>query len=81
LPNPSPTRPSRPLWTSSASGKSESRGPQSKDEPQGCKGRIELCRKKKRITGLLFTVVACLRFAIREGGRTVGSGVVTKVLK
>jgi elongation factor Tu len=32
----------------------------------------------------LITVIACeegLRFAIREGGRTVGAGVVTKITK
>ena len=32
----------------------------------------------------LITPIACeegLRFAIREGGRTVGSGVVTKILE
>jgi elongation factor Tu len=37
-----------------------------------------------KITGELITPVAMdegLRFAIREGGRTVGAGVVSKVLK
>jgi len=36
------------------------------------------------ITGELITPVAMnenLRFAIREGGRTVGAGVVTKIIK
>jgi elongation factor Tu len=36
------------------------------------------------ITGKLITPVAMvegLRFAIREGGRTVGAGVVTKIIK
>ena len=36
------------------------------------------------ITVKLITPIACeegLRFAIREGGRTVGSGVVSKIIK
>ena len=37
-----------------------------------------------RITGELITPIAMnenLRFAIREGGRTVGAGVVTKIIE
>ena len=37
-----------------------------------------------RMTVELITPIACevgLRFAIREGGRTVGAGVVTKVIE
>ncbi len=46
---------------------------------------VEMCRPGDNVdmTVELITPIACeegLRFAIREGGRTVGSGVVTKIL-
>ncbi|MBQ5662190.1 MAG: elongation factor Tu, partial [Clostridia bacterium] len=46
---------------------------------------VEMCRPGDNvdITVELITPIACeegLRFAIREGGRTVGSGVVTKII-
>ncbi|MBO5295547.1 MAG: elongation factor Tu, partial [Clostridia bacterium] len=51
------------------------------DLPEG----VEMCRPGDNVdmTVELITPIACeegLRFAIREGGRTVGSGVVTKIL-
>ncbi len=46
---------------------------------------VEMCRPGDNVdmTVELITPIACeegLRFAIREGGRTVGSGVVSKIL-
>ena len=48
------------------------------------RGSIEIPRDNVQMTIELITPIAMdegLRFAIREGGRTVGAGVVTKILK
>ena len=52
---------------------------------QGLPEGVEMCRPGDNVdmTVELITPIACeegLRFAIREGGRTVGSGVVSKIL-